>query len=182
MGGRIDFEGPANQRILSYQAASGPPLRIQAAASLIRSLAGFDLYLAHPLREIIVIDEPEMNAHPEAQLQLVELFAMLVNKGMKIVLTTHSPYLLDHLNNLVEAAKLPPDVRTRIATKTKLRDAGAFISIDQVAAYHFKDDGTVDNIIQNGILDVQSFASESDYVGNLFSQIQEALAESTSQD
>ena len=37
---------------------------------------------------MIVIDEPEMNLHPEAQAQLMELLTMLVNCGLNVLITT----------------------------------------------------------------------------------------------
>jgi hypothetical protein len=175
LNGRVDFQGPPEQRVLNYRSPSGHDLAINSVASLVRSLAGLDIYLRHHVREVIVIDEPEMNSHPEAQLQLIELFAMLVNHGVKLILTTHSPYLLDHLNNLVEAAKLTGDARTSIASKTKLGDEGAFIPIEKVAAYHFQENGAVLDLVSDGIIDVKSFASESDYVANLFNDIQSEL-------
>jgi AAA ATPase domain len=174
MNGRVDFEGPPEARVFNYKSDDGPHIQIHAVASLVRALAGFDIYLRHHSHGIIVIDEPEMNAHPEAQLKLVEILAMLANKGLRIILTTHSPYFLDHLNNLVEGGSLDDAGKTLIANRTKLGDRDAFISADDVAAYLFREDGTVKSILEAGTIDVDSFASESDYVNNFYSEIRSA--------
>jgi predicted ATPase len=50
----------------------------------------------------LIIDEPEMNLHPEAQVKLLEILTMAVNRGLKVLITTHSPYITDHLTNLME--------------------------------------------------------------------------------
>ena len=61
-------------------------------------------YLAEP-DDLIVIDEPEMNLHPAAQVEIIEFLAMLVNAGLNVLITTHSPYIIDHISNLIVAKK-----------------------------------------------------------------------------
>lgn len=43
-------------------------------------------------------EEPEVHLHPTWQLKMVELFIELMNAGVKIVFSTHSPYMADYLN------------------------------------------------------------------------------------
>ena len=102
-GGRIAFENGAGGGLV-FRFGTGGELPIQGAASLVRALAGLDLYIRRFFEpgDLLVIDEPEMNAHPDAQLRITELLAHLVNKGVRVVLTTHSPYVLDHLGTLSE--------------------------------------------------------------------------------
>ena len=46
-------------------------------------------------RSILVIDEPETGLHPEWQIQFARLLGLLSKKmGIKVLLTTHSPYFL----------------------------------------------------------------------------------------
>ena len=45
-----------------------------------------------------------MNLHPEAQAKMTEFLAMLVKAGLRVLITTHTPYMLDHLSNLIRAA------------------------------------------------------------------------------
>jgi len=47
---------------------------------------------------ILYWEEPEVHLHPEWQLRMVELFIELMNAGVKIVFSTHSPYMCDYLN------------------------------------------------------------------------------------
>lgn len=52
----------------------------------------------------LFIEEPELNLYPPAQKHLVDLFAFCHNKAnTNFFLTTHSPYILACLNNLVAA-------------------------------------------------------------------------------
>ena len=48
-----------------------------------------------------MVDEPELNLHPENQCRLARLFARLVNLGIKVFVTTHSDYIVKELNTLI---------------------------------------------------------------------------------
>ncbi len=50
--------------------------------------------------DFLIIEEPESHLHPEAQIRLMEIIALLVRKGIKIVLTTHSDIALRKLSQL----------------------------------------------------------------------------------
>jgi len=176
LDGKVQFDPQAN---LTYTQLNAPPLRMQASASLVRALAGLDIYL-HQMAEpgdLLVIDEPEMNAHPEAQLMIAELLGILVNKGINIVITTHSPYIVDHINNLSEAGRVPEDRRPELAERFRLKTAEAFVPPENVATYTFGEDGRVTDVFNRdtGIVDWETFGKQSDYVGNLYGDILEAL-------
>ena len=47
---------------------------------------------------VLYWEEPESHLHPEWQLKLIDLFIELMNAGVKIVFSTHSPYMPDYLN------------------------------------------------------------------------------------
>ena len=51
--------------------------------------------------DVLVIDEPEAHLHPKVQRFVASFFADLVNYGVRIVLTTHSDFLLGEINNLI---------------------------------------------------------------------------------
>jgi ABC-type multidrug transport system ATPase subunit len=48
-----------------------------------------------------MVDEPELNLHPENQRRVARLFARLVNLGIKVFITTHSDYIIKELNTLI---------------------------------------------------------------------------------
>ena len=116
LGGALEFDPDRESAGLRYTVEGGPTVGIESAASLVRSLAGLYCYFqvsALP-QDFIIMDEPEMNAHPEAQLRLMEFFAKLVQRDFRVLLTTHSPYMLDHLNNLIAFSKVPVSRRGEI--------------------------------------------------------------------
>lgn len=73
------------------------------AASMIKELAPIYLVVREFVDKgyLLIIEEPESHLHPAAQIKLVEIFAKLVNKGLNIIMTTHSDLLLRKLAHLV---------------------------------------------------------------------------------
>ena len=78
-------------------------LTMDESSSAVRSLLDVGFYLRHVAQpgDLFVIDEPELNLHPENQRRIARLFARLVNLGIKIFMTTHSDYIVKELNTLI---------------------------------------------------------------------------------
>ncbi len=55
---------------------------------------------------VLFWEEPEVHLHPEWQKKMVELFIELINAGVKIVFSTHSPYMCEYLNALSKNKEL----------------------------------------------------------------------------
>lgn len=76
---------------------------VYVASSSIKSLFLIDLYincLAKP-NDILIIDEPELNLHPDNQIKMAGLLAKLSNAGVKVLVTTHSDYFIREINNRI---------------------------------------------------------------------------------
>jgi len=78
-------------------------LTMDESSSAVRSLLGIGFYLKHLAKpgDILIVDEPELNLHPENQRKIARLFARLVNIGIKVFITTHSDYIIKELNTLI---------------------------------------------------------------------------------
>lgn len=72
-------------------------------SSSVRSLLDITLYIKHLANkgDILMIDEPELNLHPENQRKLARLLSYLSNLGLEFFITTHSDYILRELSNLI---------------------------------------------------------------------------------
>jgi predicted ATP-dependent endonuclease of OLD family len=62
-------------------------------------------YLLQNKKTNFIIEEPESHLFPDAQNQITELIALVHNAGHSVFLTTHSPYILGSLNNLLYAGQ-----------------------------------------------------------------------------
>ena len=78
-------------------------LSMDESSSGVRSMLGIGFYLRHEAKpgDLLMVDEPELNLHPENQRRLARLFAHLVNLGLKVFITTHSDYIVKELNTLI---------------------------------------------------------------------------------
>ena len=76
---------------------------VQDSSSSVRALLALDFYVRYAAErgDLLVIDEPEMNLHPEKQCQFARFIAKLVNKGIRVFLTTHSDYIVRMINILM---------------------------------------------------------------------------------
>lgn len=62
-------------------------------------------------RSLFIIEEPESNLFPSAQKLMTEFIALAQNSGdNQIIITTHSPYILGTLNNLLFAKQIEDEV------------------------------------------------------------------------
>ncbi|MEA5552404.1 ATP-binding protein [Anabaena cylindrica UHCC 0172] len=78
-------------------------LSMDESSSAVRSLLDIGFYLKHEAQvgDLLMVDEPELNLHPENQRRVARLFARLVNVGIKVFITTHSDYIIKELNTLI---------------------------------------------------------------------------------
>jgi predicted ATPase len=127
-------------REIKVSVKRGLEIDLYNASSSIKQLAPLLLYLRYRAKagDFLVIDEPEMNLHPESQVKLLEALAILVNLGVRVLLTTHSPYLMAHLNNIVNANHQDQDILEAQAQSLYLQDSQAFLKMEQVSAYEMK--------------------------------------------
>lgn len=125
----------------------GENLRIDLynASSSIKQLAPLLLFLRYRAApgQTLIIDEPEMNLHPEGQAKLLEALAMLANLGVHVLLTTHSPYFMTHLNTLIASDPKSKTRQKRQAKHLYMGDAAAFLAPDDVSAYEMQPHGLV---------------------------------------
>jgi predicted ATP-dependent endonuclease of OLD family len=91
-------------------------LTMDESSSAVRSLLDLGFYLRHVAQpgDLLMIDEPELNLHPENQRRVARLLARLVNLGIKVFITTHSDYIVKELNTLIMLNQDKPHLK-RIA-------------------------------------------------------------------
>jgi predicted ATPase len=135
---------------------------------MVKELTPLVLYLRYVALpgELLIIDEPEMNLHPEAQAKIIEFLAMLVNAGLNVLITTHSPYVVDHLANLIKAAKNAD--KEAVSNEFYLKRKDAFISQDKVSVY-LVEDGQVKNALdEDGVIQWNTFGEVSDRISEIY--------------
>jgi hypothetical protein len=160
-------------------APSGKSLSIgiHLTSSVVKSLARLVFYFRHIAREgdVLMIDEPELNLHPDNQRKVARVLAKAVNRGLRIIMSTHSDYVLRELNNLILLGRDTAPVR-------ELRDKHGYaetelLAPDKVGVYLFRE-GTAENVeVTEDGFEVRSIEEEINRLNAISQDIYAALHE-----
>ena len=120
-----------------YYVPKGKRVKVSMAqsSSAVRSLLDIGFYLKHEAQigDLLIVDEPELNLHPENQRRVARLLARLVNLGIKVFITTHSDYIIKELNTLIMLNHDQPHLK-RIAEEEGYREV-ELISAEKIKVY-----------------------------------------------
>ncbi len=80
---------------------------------MVSELAPVVLFLRGVLDigDTLIIEEPEAHLHPAAQTHVAVTLARLVRAGVRVVITTHSDWLLKEIGNLIREGELAEQTR-----------------------------------------------------------------------
>ncbi len=83
-------------------------VRLTRVSSMVSELAPLVLLLRGGIGpgDTLIIEEPEAHLHPGAQSEMAVTLARLVRAGVRVVLTTHSDWLLKEIANLIRLGEL----------------------------------------------------------------------------
>ena len=113
-----------------YLSVNGTELDLHLASSATLETLPFIVFLKNTQdisKTLFVIEEPEAHLHPKAQIQMAKFIVMLSNAGAKVLVTTHSDYILNEINNCIKL--------------NSLEEKSEFsISKDDISAYLFKNE------------------------------------------
>jgi energy-coupling factor transporter ATP-binding protein EcfA2 len=172
LGGQVDFSTtePEPGRELLFQ-AKGVTLDMPVVSSMVKELTPLVLYLRYLAQpgELLIIDEPEMNLHPAAQAQFTEFLALMVQAGLHLVITTHSPYVIDHLGNLMAAASHSDSESLRETFFLKRTEA--FLSSEHVSAYLVENQTAVSAMDEEKIIDWGTFGAISERLMHIYAAL-----------
>lgn len=90
----------------------------------------------------IYLEEPEENIFPKTQYQLVKWLVrqMNVSEGNTLSMTTHSPYILSSLNNLIQAGDaIGKDYRNAEIIKQDILGYDEIVEYEKISVYAMKD-------------------------------------------
>ena len=91
-------------------------ISLMNSSSMISELAPVVLYLRHIVQpgDVLIIEEPESHLHPAMQVEFIRQLAGVVRSGIRVMLTTHSEWVLEELAYLIRLSELPKSGRMGI--------------------------------------------------------------------
>ena len=150
--GRIDIHNRLEYPEINYANESGT-FQLHQVSSTISEIAPLVLFLKYLIEpgNLFILEEPESHLDPANQRHLARAIAMMVNAGVRVLLTTHSDIFLNQINNLMKIRDLSSEeLRKRNYTEEDV------LQPESVGAYLFHPD------VQDGTT-VQSIPVDSEY-------------------
>ena len=122
----------------------GEEVRLTRAASMVSELAPVVLFLRGGIRagDMLIIEEPEAHLHPGAQTDIALTLAGLVRAGVRVVVTTHSDWLLKEIANLIRIG----DLKRKGVPQVKKMESIHWLLPEEVGTWWFQKDGIVKHI------------------------------------
>ena len=148
LAGQIHVK-PSSSRYPDYRFSPqgiGEEMRFSQVSSMISELAPLVLLLRNGMKpgDTLIIEEPEAHLHPGAQADMAVILARLVRAGVRVIITTHSDWMLQEIGNLIRAGELEKAGKEVSDLPTSLQE-------EQVGIWHFQKDGKVEEIPYNRI-------------------------------
>ncbi len=119
----------------------GQSVNLTRTSAMVSELAPLVLYLRGYVNpgDTLIIEEPEAHLHPSAQADMAVILARLVRAGVKVIITTHSDWLLQEIGNLIRAGELEK-------SGEKVTDLPTSLQTEEVGIWHFQKNGMVEEI------------------------------------
>ena len=140
LGGEIHFQpSPSGYPDFRYRPQGiEEEMRLSQTSSMVSELAPLVLFLrslVHP-GDTLIIEEPEAHLHPGAQADMAVILARLVRAGVRVIVTTHSDWLLEEIGNLILDGLL----------EEKTDEPVSWLLPEEVGVWHFQKDKPVQEI------------------------------------
>ncbi len=139
MKGEITLHTPRGEvpREIKYRYRD-TDIPLHRSSSTVSELAPLVLYLKYVVSpgSVLIIEEPEAHLHPANQRVIAKYLAQLVGRGVHVVITTHSDWLVEQLSNIVKLTSMTPQARARKFHGLK----DAVLAPEDVGAYVFSYD------------------------------------------
>ena len=113
-------------------------LRMSHSSAMVSELAPLVLFLRGVVKlgDLLIIEEPESHLHPGAQTKIAQILARLVRTGVRVLITTHSNYLLQQIGNLIREGELRKQGEST-------NESADYLKAEEVGAWWFHKDKPV---------------------------------------
>ena len=148
---------------------------LHLASSSARGLSDLYFFLEHVAirNHLLIIDEPESHLDTDNQILMARLLVRCVHAGIKVLITTHSDYLVKEINNLI---MLSHDFEGKQDLLKKLKyDADDALDPSQIRAYVAENDTLTACGVDKYGMDMPNFDRTIDDINRVTSEISSRL-------
>jgi hypothetical protein len=127
---------------------------------------------------MMYIEEPEAHLFPHAQSALIDFLTAKLyvpsRNRRRMLITTHSPYVLAKINNLTKASIVAKKAsKEQVAQISAMLPRQSWLRLGDISAYAIIDRKIVSIINREGLIDAAYLDSVSDHIMNQFSSLLE---------
>lgn len=166
LGGEVIIDSESN---IMFKIDTNQIIDLGMVSSTVKTLAGFYLYLKYLAmeRDIIFIDEIELNLHPENQRKIMKLINYLSKQGLKFIISTHSPIITEEIDNMLLFEKVKDRINKEEMEEYGLNEEYGLKSSD-ISVFHLHNK-TVEKIKEKGgEFEIETFNSVLEETDNLY--------------
>lgn len=162
LDGEVSMTKNGDVEFHSKRMLKSSKLPFHLSSSIVKTMASLVIYLRHIAKtgDTLIVDEPEMNFHPDVQVILARIFAILSSRGLNIVISTHSDYIIRELNNLIMAKALLEKKKFDAATQMGYTEEMCIDSND-ISVLYFDHYGKKNVRVSPLVVDMDGFAVNS---------------------
>ncbi len=170
-----DFETKSEKDVLRISENVVIPVDLissgqQELLMMLLPLLSCILYSSKP--QFFIIEEPEAHLYSDAQKAIMEFIAFTANvTGSRFLITTHSPYMLEALNNLIYASKVGEASESKGEKVKEVIPKDIWMKPENVTAYLVKDGGVESIIDEDGEIDSDKLDTASDLIAEQFDKL-----------
>ncbi len=175
MGGYYRSLGNDIRFISKARKARRFDIPLHTASSSVRGLSDLYFFLRHKAQknQLLIIDEPESHLDTANQIQFARLLARAVRAGLKVLITTHSDYIVKEINNLLMLSGSFKD-KPKVLKKHEYSEHD-FLKPDSVRAYVAEDNSLTPCKIGRFGIDMPIFDTTIDTINRVSSELESRL-------
>jgi predicted ATPase len=134
--GKFYFDKKLNDFLFHKATSQDETIRLKLVntASGIKSFGILQLLVESNFldeRSLLIIDEPETHLHPQWQVEYAKLIVMLVKNNIPVLLSSHSPYMIQALKVWSEKMKIEERVNYYLAEKSEHDDSAEIVEVTE---------------------------------------------------
>ena len=189
---RLKFFDYLKEMMEGYYSSSGDEIRfisksrgkgrsfnipLHVASSSARGLSDLYFYLRHVARKthLVMIDEPESHLDTANQIRLARLLARFVNAGVRVLITTHSDYLIKEFNNLVMLSQ-PFEDKEKLVSEFKYHPHD-LLRPESISAYVAENNGLTKCAVDRFGIDMPVFDKTIDEINTVANALSSRLTD-----